>query len=162
MNVVRITKEFTFEMAHALSEHNGKCSNIHGHSYQLAVTVKGKPCSKPDDPESGMVMDFARLKQIVKEEIIEPLDHAFVVSRYDRRFTGLSGKIKVVEVPYHPTCENMIIDFASRLSKHITGTCRLEKLMLRETGTSYAEWHAGDNPSPEREKPAMLKTEYQS
>lgn len=57
--IVRVTKEFSFEMAHALEGHDGKCRNIHGHSYHLAVTIIGSPINKDESPKNGMVIDFA-------------------------------------------------------------------------------------------------------
>ena len=59
MSVIRVTKEFTFEAAHALYNYDGQCSNIHGHSYRLFVTVKGSPVSDINHPKNGMVMDFS-------------------------------------------------------------------------------------------------------
>ena len=58
---LRITKLFAFEMAHALTDYEGRCSNIHGHSYKLAVTVSGEAAASP----LGMVIDFSCLKAIV-------------------------------------------------------------------------------------------------
>jgi 6-pyruvoyltetrahydropterin/6-carboxytetrahydropterin synthase len=58
MSIIRITKEFQFEMAHALLGHDGPCKNIHGHSYKLDVTVKGKVKQNTTDPDEGMVVDF--------------------------------------------------------------------------------------------------------
>ncbi|MBL6448992.1 6-carboxytetrahydropterin synthase [Fulvivirga sp. 29W222] len=147
MNTIRITKEFTFEMAHALSEYRGKCYNVHGHSYGLEVTVKGKPLRAEGVEEAGMVMDFSILKQIVNEAIIQPFDHAFVIHHSDRRFTYLPKATKMVIVNYQPTCECMIIDFAERLQKLFPEGVALHRLMLRETATSYAEWYAEDNKS---------------
>ena len=65
MAVLRITKEFKFECAHALTGYNGKCSHIHGHSYTLRVTVRGEPISNPEDPKYGLVIDFNDLKKII-------------------------------------------------------------------------------------------------
>lgn len=145
MNTVRITKEFTFEMAHALSGYKGKCYNIHGHSYALKVTIKGQPLTREGDSEAGMVMDFSMLKQIVNDEIIEPFDHAFVVNHNDTRFTYLPKATKMLIVNYQPTCECMILDFAERLQKSFPKGVMLHSLLLRETATSYAEWYAEDN-----------------
>ncbi|MGZ4116332.1 MAG: 6-pyruvoyl trahydropterin synthase family protein, partial [Bacteroidia bacterium] len=61
---IRVTKEFKFEMAHALLGHDGPCKNIHGHSYQLSVTLKGKPINDPSNPKTGMVVDFIDLKKL--------------------------------------------------------------------------------------------------
>ena len=64
-----LSKEFTFDSAHFLTKYHGKCENLHGHTYKLRVTVEG-PVG-----EEGMVMDFAELKRVVKENVIERYDH---------------------------------------------------------------------------------------
>ena len=63
--MIRLTKEFSFEMAHALAGYDGPCREIHGHSYKLFVTVRGIPEQNPNSPKFGMVMDFGDLKRIV-------------------------------------------------------------------------------------------------
>ena len=78
MSKVRITKQFTFETGHALYGHDGKCKNIHGHSYKLSVTIFGKPLGDSKSSKFGMIMDFSDLKKIVKEEIINPLDLSLI------------------------------------------------------------------------------------
>ncbi len=62
MNTIRITKEFSFETGHALYGYDGKCKNVHGHSYKLSVTVIGIPISNPGEVKLGMVIDFGDLK----------------------------------------------------------------------------------------------------
>ena len=74
-----LTKIFHFEAAHALNGYDGKCRNIHGHSYELRVTVKGMPLNEPGNPKNGMVIDFHDLKQIVNQEVVDKLDHAFII-----------------------------------------------------------------------------------
>ena len=81
MNTIRITKEFKFEMAHALLDHDGPCKNIHGHSYQLSVTLKGNPIENSSNPKEGMVVDFSDLKKLVNEEIVNPFDHALMLNK---------------------------------------------------------------------------------
>ena len=71
METVRITKQFTFETGHALYGYDGKCRNVHGHSYKLSVTVIGLPISDPEHVKQGMVMDFGDLKTIVNKEIVD-------------------------------------------------------------------------------------------
>lgn len=149
MSVIRLTKEFTFEAAHMLEGYDGLCREIHGHSYRLFVTVKGEPQSDLDSPKLGMVMDFGVLKRIVNEQIVERLDHAFmmrnthvaqeVMDELGARFT------KVVLTEYQPTCENMLADFAERLLGALPDEIELHSLRLHETATSYAEWYASDN-----------------
>ena len=81
MSVIRLTKEFSFEMAHSLSGYDGACREIHGHSYKLFVTVQGEPNADPNNPKYGMVMDFGELKRIVGRLIVDRYDHALVVRR---------------------------------------------------------------------------------
>jgi len=147
-SIIRVTKEFSFEMAHALWNYDGPCRNVHGHSYRLFVTLIGEPIEKSGDPKNGMVIDFGDLKKIVKREIVDVFDHAVVVSRqFDKEktemFTALFGNTVIVD--YQPTCENLVTDFAERISPHLPGYTRLHSLKLFETATSYAEWYADDN-----------------
>ena len=148
MNNIRITKEFNFEMAHALYGYDGPCKNVHGHSYQLSVTVKGQPIKDPKHVKQGMVMDFNELKAIVKP-IIDQLDHATILNSKSPHKKWAEGNIlfdKLVLVNYQPTCENMLIDIAQRIKKQLPSDVQLNHLKLQETATSYAEWFAEDNP----------------
>ena len=81
MTKIRLTKEFSFEAAHLLEGYDGACREIHGHSYRLFVTVRGVPVCDGRNPKLGMVMDFGQLKRIVGEEVVQRLDHAFVMRR---------------------------------------------------------------------------------
>jgi 6-pyruvoyltetrahydropterin/6-carboxytetrahydropterin synthase len=146
--VIRVTKEFSFEMAHALWNYDGPCRNVHGHSYKLYVTLTGVPINDQQNPKNGMVIDFTDLKSIVKEEIINIFDHAVTVSgSYDKKRLDAVKTIlgNVIIVDYQPTCENLVADFASRIRKHLPDNVVLHSLKLYETATSYAEWHASDN-----------------
>lgn len=149
MAIIRLTKEFSFEAAHALEGYEGACREIHGHSYRLFVTVKGIPCCETAHPKCGMVMDFGELKKIVNEEVVFRLDHAFVLRRSeanDALSEALAGRFHhVVNVDYQPTCENMLADFAARLKARMPEGVCLHSLRLHETATSYAEWFAEDN-----------------
>jgi 6-pyruvoyltetrahydropterin/6-carboxytetrahydropterin synthase len=80
MPKIRVTKRFHFEMAHTLYEYDGLCRNIHGHSYNLEVTLIGEPRKEPNHPKDGMVMDFGELKKMVKAEIVDRFDHALMVN----------------------------------------------------------------------------------
>ncbi len=119
-SIIRVTKEFSFEMAHALWNYDGPCRNVHGHSYRLFVTLWGKPLEEQDNPKNGMVIDFSDLKRIVKNEIVDVFDHAVVVSRkFDRERTEMMSALfgNTVLVDYQPTCENLVSDFAGRIAK---------------------------------------------
>jgi len=145
---IRITREFSFEMAHVLQDYDGPCRNIHGHSYRLFVTLSGYPSQKLGDPKTGMVMDFSDLKRVVEKEIIDVFDHAVALSSSFRKESasfpkGIFGNI--VFLTYQPTCENLVSDFAHRIAGNLPGDIRLHSLRLYETATSYAEWYASDN-----------------
>ena len=81
MSQIRITKQFSFETGHALFGYDGKCRNVHGHSYKLSVTVIGQPITKVGAVKLGMVIDFSDLKKIVKEEVVDVFDHATVFNK---------------------------------------------------------------------------------
>ena len=138
-----LTKIFHFDMAHVLKGYDGPCRNIHGHSYELRVTVKGEPVNDPQSPKNGMVMDLHDLKCLVNEQIVDRLDHAFVVSSaMPTEFLDIVQREfeKVVVVDYQPTSENLILDMVNRLQKVMPQQVTLHKIMLQETPGSYVEW----------------------
>jgi 6-pyruvoyltetrahydropterin/6-carboxytetrahydropterin synthase len=146
--LIRVTKEFSFEMAHVLWNYDGPCKNVHGHSYRLFVTLSGFPVDNQENPKNGMVIDFGDLKSIVKIQIINIFDHSVVLSDKIEKektdiFTRLFGN--TVLVSYQPTCENLVADFAERIAPHLPSGVKLHSLKLYETATSYAEWFASDN-----------------
>ncbi len=150
-SIIRVTKEFPFEMSHVLSNYDGPCRNVHGHSYRLFVTLSGTPFDDSENPKNGMVIDFTDLKTIVRQEIVSKFDHAVVVSRkLDKErsvmFTKLFGNTVLVD--YQPTCENLVADFAGRIIPHLPEGVKLHNLKLYETASSYAEWFASDNECP--------------
>lgn len=147
-NLIRVTKEFPFEMAHVLWNYDGPCRNVHGHSYRLFVTISGIPEDNPDNSKNGMVIDFSDLKSIVKKEIVNVFDHSVVLSNnVDSKKTEMFKKMfgNTVLVGYQPTCENLVADFAGRISPHLPTRVKLHSLKLYETATSFAEWFASDN-----------------
>ena len=143
-----MTKEFSFEAAHALKGYDGPCRNVHGHSYELSVTVIGTPITHGKSAKLGMVMDFGDLNKIIKKQIVDPFDHALLVNselsheelqKFGEPFTN------VVYLPYQPTSENFLLDFATRISDLLPTGVKLHNMRLRETASSYAEWFASDN-----------------
>ncbi len=148
MNKIRLTKEFRFEMAHALWNYDGLCKHFHGHSYILRVTVAGSPNNNPDSPKYGMVIDFGLLKRIVNEEIVDRLDHSVVICKnadYKSLLEIPQMGERVILTDYQPTCENMIVDMAQRISSRLPDEVNLHSLRLNETSNSFAEWFASDN-----------------
>ncbi|MDG1501371.1 MAG: 6-carboxytetrahydropterin synthase [Ulvibacter sp.] len=149
MSSIRITKQFSFETGHALYGYDGKCRNVHGHSYKLSVTVIGEPIADSSHVKFGMVIDFSDLKKIVKEEIVDVFDHATVFNKntpHVELAIELSDRgHSVLLVDYQPTSEMMVIDFAEKIKQRLPKQTQLFSLRLQETATSYAEWFAGDN-----------------
>lgn len=143
---IRVTKIFTFECAHALQGYDGACSNIHGHTYRLRVSVIGEPRKSNDHPKSGMVVDFGEIKKLVYKEVIDKWDHALLL-RKDSSFASelLLSNTNIVLTPYQPTCENLLIEIKDRLKPKFDGS-NLELIALRldETSSAYAEWHLND------------------
>lgn len=150
MSTIRITKKFSFETGHALYGYDGKCRNVHGHSYKLSVTVIGTPINDNTNVKYGMVIDFGDLKKIVKEEIVNVFDHATVFNK-NTPHVELAKELadrghSVLLVDYQPTSEMMVIDFAQKIRARLPENIKLHSLKLQETATSYAEWYASDNP----------------
>lgn len=149
MDTIRITKLFSFETGHALYGYDGKCRNVHGHSYKLSVTVIGNPIQDNTHVKFGMVIDFGDLKKIVKEEIVNVFDHATVFNK-NTPHVELAKELEerghnVLLVDYQPTSEMMVIDFAEKIKNRLPKNIALHSLRLQETETSYAEWFASDN-----------------
>lgn len=119
--MLTITKIFNFSAAHRLPEHNGKCKNLHGHTYKLEVTVGGSPLHSIGSSR-GMIMDFGDLKAIVEKEILNDLDHSYLNKIYDV-----------------PTAEYMVISIFGKLCLVIPN---LKRVRLWETDTAYAEAEA--------------------
>lgn len=149
MSKIRITKQFSFETGHALYGYDGKCKNVHGHSYKLSVTVIGSPINDPNNAKHGMVIDFSDLKKIVKEDIVDVFDHATVFNK-NTPHVELAKELQdrghnVLLVNYQPTSEMMVIDFAQKIKSRLPEGIDLHTLRLQETDSSYAEWHASEN-----------------
>jgi len=148
MSKIRVTKEFRFEAAHALNGYDGPCRNVHGHSYELSVTIIGSPVSDPRSAKLGMVMDFGDLKKLIKKQIIDRLDHALLLhskaSDHDLAKLG-EPFTNVVYVAYQPTSENILLDFSKRIRELLPPGVKLHSMRLRETDSSFAEWFADDN-----------------
>lgn len=122
--------------------YDGRCRNIHGHSYEMRVTIKGMPIIDPSSPKNGMVMDFGDLKKIVNEEIVDHYDHAFIIN--DQMPKDFIEEVKrhyerIIVLPYQPTTELMLLDFSKRIKKRLPQHVSLVKILLKETEGSYAE-----------------------
>ena len=149
MSNIRITKQFSFETGHALYGYDGKCKNVHGHSYKLSVTVIGEPIADNKNVKYGMVIDFGDLKKIIKAEIVDVFDHSTVFNK-NTPHVELAKELEqrghnILLVDYQPTSEMMVIDFSKKIKKHLPENIKLHSIKLQETETSFAEWYAEDN-----------------
>lgn len=146
MPKIRVTKVFTFDMAHALDGYSGLCKNIHGHTYHLRITVLGFVRNNHAHPNNGMVVDFGVLKQLVKKTILDKFDHSLVLK--DTSAFLQSGNIianeKLITTAFQPTCENLLIHFVTDVREALPPEVRLVAARLDETPTSYAEWFLSD------------------
>lgn len=146
---IRLNKEFTFEMAHALDRYDGKCKYIHGHSFKLQVTVIGQPINDIKSPKNGMLIDFGDLKSLINTHIVDVFDHTLVLnenSSLNKSF--LKNKDldqKIISTSFQPTSENMLIHFADIIKNILPNNVHLHSLKLNETASSSAEWHSEDN-----------------
>ena len=148
MEKIRITKIFRFEMAHALLGYDGLCRNIHGHSYELRVTLIGEPDADAHSPKQGMLMDFSDLKRMVNGHIVDVYDHALVLHR--ETDAALVEQLrshyeKIILMDSQPTSEHLLLHFVKILKDRLPSNVRLHSLRLAETATSYAEWYDEDN-----------------
>ena len=143
---VRITKEFDFEAAHALDGYAGKCQDIHGHNYHLTLTFLGEPINDKSLSINGMVVDFGDIKDFLNKKIKPLFDHRLIL-RKDSRFFGLEQKNERIRyVDYQPTTENMLLEIVEIVSNSIEKNINavLCSAFLRETPSSYVEWHKED------------------
>lgn len=151
--MLTVTKEFVWDSAHMLYEHKGLCKNVHGHTYKMQVEVARIDSEDGvinTGPSEGMVIDFKDLKKIVKEDLVDKLDHAFITSgdysaREEHEITQLLTNLgmKVYNLGERPTAENMAREFARFLNRRLTEDycgIRLISVTVWETPTSFSKY----------------------
>lgn len=139
--MIRVTKIFRFETAHALHGYAGACSHIHGHSYTLHVTVEGRKNQVEPIGGTGILMDFKELKRIVQGSVISLFDHKLLLSKTFLENTTIEAKADTICImKEEPSAENMLVYAAHKLVDRLPEHIRLAKLVLWETPDSYAEW----------------------
>lgn len=139
--MVRLTKIFRFETAHALHGYAGACSHVHGHSYVLHVTVEGRERIEEPIGGTGILLDFKELKRIVQESIITMFDHKLLVSKVFLENNTLDLPAdSICIMKEEPSAENMLLYASRKIEGQLPAHVRLAKLVLWETQDSYAEW----------------------
>ena len=135
--MLTVTKSVKFDAAHVLTNHQGLCKNLHGHTYRVEASVSQQPGDTAD-----MVIDFKDLKHTCEEVILSRFDHAFI---YDSSSVGESEIAAVVErygmrtvaLPFRSTAENMAKMFYEQLKSRLPGLCSVR---VWETPDSCAEY----------------------
>lgn len=139
--MIRITKIFHFETAHAVHGYIGKCSHIHGHSYELHVCVAAREQQDEYIAAPGFVVDFKQLKQWVQTHVVELLDHSLVLSRdYIAAHPHLQTHTNLCVWEMEPTAENILLFIRKQLQPVLPPELQLVHLKLYETRDSFAEW----------------------
>ncbi len=138
---MKITKTFTFDSSHMLDGHDGKCQNLHGHTYKLEVVLSGSLIEGGE--KDGMVMDFADVKCAVKALVIEPFDHAFIYHGDNERESKIAAmlegwQMKTMRLNRRTTAENMAVYMFHVLKE--AGGLPVHCVRLWETPTSCAEY----------------------
>lgn len=141
---ITVTKEFTFDCAHMLSNHKGVCSNLHGHTYRLEVTASSELIK--EGSSQGMVVDFGDLKSIVKELVVDKFDHSFIFweggSEAEKAIARVveDNGMRIVKFKERPTAENIAMYIIKTLNEYLKDSfIKIVKVKLYETPTSFAE-----------------------
>jgi len=132
---MKIAKEFTWEMGHRLPFHEGKCKNLHGHSYKCLIELTGEP------DKNGIVLDYYDLKKIV-EPILDEMDHSFIVWKDDKELINSLEKLnsRMVIIDFQTTAENICVYLLNRIkSSNLPANINAIKVRVLETENTYAE-----------------------
>jgi 6-pyruvoyltetrahydropterin/6-carboxytetrahydropterin synthase len=143
--MLRLTKIFHFEMAHAIHGYQGACKNIHGHSYELHVTLGTTTIQKEYIHSPGFIIDFKQIKNLVTNAIIDKFDHSLLLSEAymkEHPTNNIHDKLIIWEV--EPSAENILLYMQDVLNSRLPSDIKLLQIKLYETKDSYAEWLADD------------------
>lgn len=128
-------------MAHAIHGYSGACKNIHGHSYELHVSVSSTLNDADYIPSPGFLIDFKEIKKLVSESVIKILDHRLLLSEaFLKENKSFSSAENLVIFEAEPTAENLLVYIRNLLKKQVPENIRLTHLKLFETKDSYADW----------------------
>ena len=142
--MLQLTKIFPFETAHAVFGYDGPCKNIHGHSYELHVTVAAADTGEAFLAPPGFLIDFKDIKRIVKAEIVDYFDHKLVLSKaYMETHPEIAAHENLIIWDYEPSAENILLFTRKQLIKILPTPIKIRSMRLYETKTSYAEWIEG-------------------
>lgn len=139
--MITITRQFSWDMGHRVTNHAGKCKNLHGHRYTALFTVTGEINTDPSASDNGMVVDFSEMKTRLNE-IIETLDHGFMIWKNDCLCDMLlRTETKIIAVDFVPTAENIAL-YLLRTGQAALIDLRLTNVRVFETPNCYADAHS--------------------
>lgn len=129
-----------FDAAHVLTNHQGLCKNLHGHTYRVDISVAG-------DGTNDMVMDFKDLKRIATATICDHFDHAFIYNTASAGECEIAAVVekhgmRTVAIPFRSTAENLAKHFHTLLSVQIPPPLSIVSVKVWETADSCAEYKA--------------------
>lgn len=143
---MEITTRLEFDAGHRIPDHKSQCRNLHGHRYAIEITLSGDIVHQENVSENGMVMDFADVKRIAKQSVVDVWDHAFLVYQHDLpvlTFLNTLPNHKTVVFPTVPTAENMAAEAFKILQEKYVDTygnhLRLVRVRLYETPNSWTD-----------------------
>jgi 6-pyruvoyltetrahydropterin/6-carboxytetrahydropterin synthase len=144
--VQTITRKLEFDAGHRIPDHRSQCRNLHGHRYVLEITLQGEIVETEGAPDRGMVMDFADVKALAMEHLVNKWDHAFIVYARDevvRSFLETMADHKTVVLDRIPTVENLAAEAFRILSDvyndHYGVDLKLKRVRLYETPNCWAD-----------------------
>lgn len=140
--MLSLTKVFHFETGHALNEYEGACKNIHGHSYELRVSVTTSNQSGDFLSAPGFIIDFKEIKKIVTQKIVDHLDHKLILSKaYLQKHPQFNDLENLIIWDFEPSAENILLFIKNTLFYEFPEEIKLRKLLLYETKSSFVEWN---------------------
>lgn len=149
MNCMAMKVRMKFDSAHRLARYDGKCRNLHGHTYHLEVTVSRDNPQEMMSPVTDMVTDFGDVKAIIKEHVIDPYDHAYISIGDDPLIKAVANegsRVVLLKTPGagRSTAEVMVIDMANRLTgPFMKAGLHIDCIELWETETSSVKvWNS--------------------
>ena len=137
--MLTVTKSVKFDAAHVLTNHQGLCKNLHGHTYRVEVSVTQAPGDNAD-----MVIDFKYLKKKCEEVILERYDHAFMYNSESQAESEIAAVVmkhgmRAVAMPYRSTAENLARHFFGVLREHVAGLSRVRVWETPDSSAEYSE-----------------------
>ncbi len=143
---MQITSRLEFDAGHRIPNHKSQCRHLHGHRYAIEITLSGDIIAAEGKSDEGMVMDFADVKRIAREKLVEAWDHAFIVYRGDKVVCDFLASLpghKTVILDVVPTTENLAQVAFNILEPAYQDTygnrLRLEKVRFYETSNNWAD-----------------------